>query len=163
MTSKEILLEQMDACYNQKNWFVPVTGALEGLTEQQAKWHEGDNHSIWQIVNHLIFWNERWLERFKGEVPPKMEGSNDSTFDGENGNYEQWDQAAGKLFNILDQWKNELTGADNTRLEGEAFKDFGDSWYSVLTQVTIHNAYHIGQIVYIRKQQGSWNPEQGVK
>jgi hypothetical protein len=27
----------------------------------------------------------------------------------------------------------------------------------------MHNAYHIGQIVYIRKLQGSWDPEKGVK
>jgi hypothetical protein len=29
--------------------------------------------------------------------------------------------------------------------------------------ICTHNAYHVGQIVYVRKLQGSWNPEKGVK
>jgi len=29
--------------------------------------------------------------------------------------------------------------------------------------IATRNAYHIGQIVYVRKLQGSWNPEKGVK
>ena len=29
--------------------------------------------------------------------------------------------------------------------------------------IGVHNAYHIGQMVYVRKEQGSWDPEKGVK
>jgi len=29
--------------------------------------------------------------------------------------------------------------------------------------VGAHNAYHIGQMIYVRKEQGSWNPDKGVK
>ena len=32
-----------------------------------------------------------------------------------------------------------------------------------IAHVSVHNAYHTGQIIYIRKQQGSWDPEKGVK
>lgn len=32
-----------------------------------------------------------------------------------------------------------------------------------IAHVSAHNAYHTGQILYIRKQQGSWDPEKGVK
>jgi hypothetical protein len=34
---------------------------------------------------------------------------------------------------------------------------------AVISRVAEHNAYHIGEMVVIRKLQGSWNPEQGVK
>jgi hypothetical protein len=30
-------------------------------------------------------------------------------------------------------------------------------------RVAQHNAYHIGEIVMVRKAQGSWNPDNGVK
>jgi hypothetical protein len=33
----------------------------------------------------------------------------------------------------------------------------------VLTHISTHNAYHIGQIIYVRKQQGSWDPKNGVR
>jgi hypothetical protein len=29
--------------------------------------------------------------------------------------------------------------------------------------VGAHNAYHIGEIVMVRKEQGSWDPSKGVK
>jgi hypothetical protein len=32
-----------------------------------------------------------------------------------------------------------------------------------IANICTHNAYHIGQIVYVRKLQGSWNPDKGVK
>jgi uncharacterized damage-inducible protein DinB len=34
---------------------------------------------------------------------------------------------------------------------------------STLAHVGTHNAYHVGQIVYVRKEQGSWDPAKGVK
>jgi uncharacterized damage-inducible protein DinB len=33
----------------------------------------------------------------------------------------------------------------------------------LISHISTHNAYHTGQIVYVRKLQGSWNPENGVK
>ena len=32
-----------------------------------------------------------------------------------------------------------------------------------LANISTHNAYHTGQILYVRKLQGSWNPANGVK
>jgi len=34
---------------------------------------------------------------------------------------------------------------------------------STIAHIGAHNAYHIGQIIYVRKLQGSWDPEKGVK
>ncbi len=31
------------------------------------------------------------------------------------------------------------------------------------THISTHNAYHIGQIIYVRKEQGSRDPKNGVK
>ena len=33
----------------------------------------------------------------------------------------------------------------------------------LISHISTHNAYHTGQILYVRKLQGSWNPENGVK
>ena len=30
------------------------------------------------------------------------------------------------------------------------------------THISTHNAYHIGEMVLVRKEQGSWNPANGV-
>jgi hypothetical protein len=36
-------------------------------------------------------------------------------------------------------------------------------WAPTIGNIRTHNAYHVGQIVYVRKLQGSWNPAKGVK
>jgi hypothetical protein len=36
-------------------------------------------------------------------------------------------------------------------------------WSSTIANISAHNAYHTGQIIFVRKLQGSWNPEKGVK
>jgi hypothetical protein len=33
----------------------------------------------------------------------------------------------------------------------------------VIAHISTHNAYHIGQILYVRKLRGAWNPANGVK
>jgi len=67
-TLKSILLDQLKSTHNQQEWFVPVTKSIAGLTPEQAMWKQGNaNHSIGQLVNHLIFWNKENLVKFKGE------------------------------------------------------------------------------------------------
>jgi hypothetical protein len=34
---------------------------------------------------------------------------------------------------------------------------------SEIAHIGTHNAYHVGQMIFVRKLQGSWNPEKGVK
>jgi uncharacterized damage-inducible protein DinB len=164
MTQKEIILEQMTACFDQKSWLVPLSDALSGLTAIQASWHdESSNHSVWQIVNHLIFWNKRYVERFMGITIPGFEGENSSTFSDGKINDEDWEKDLSELLNILRSFKRLIEYSDEQKLQSSPYKNSTDSWYSILSHVNIHNAYHIGQIVTLRKQQGSWNPEAGVK
>jgi hypothetical protein len=74
MTAKEILLAQLSACHNEVNSFAPLNNSLAGLTEEQALKKDKGNNSVMQIVTHLIFWNERYLNRFLSIPNPKFEG-----------------------------------------------------------------------------------------
>ncbi|MEP7037083.1 MAG: DinB family protein, partial [Acidobacteriota bacterium] len=68
MTIKEILLEQFTACYDENNWFVALKNALANLTADEADWKtENLDNSILETVNHLSFWNERWLKKLRNE------------------------------------------------------------------------------------------------
>jgi len=152
-TLKAILLEQLKTTHNVKDWFVPVNTALEGLTAEQALWKDSSgNHSIAQLANHLIFWNEQQLEKFQGKQPAAYSGDNNETFSGLDKN--TWDATVKKLDSVLTVWEKAIEDADETKLI---------SWYSTISHISTHNAYHTGQIIYIRKLQGSWNPENGVK
>ncbi len=160
MDQKTILLRQMAANHNEPNWFVPVERALDGLTADQAKEKSRDSNSIWEIVNHLIFWNERYLNRFQGKQVTRKIESNDETFQTKNS--EDWDATKNQLFAVLTHWTAAVNEADDEIFERSAHEDRHDPWYSVLANINIHNAYHIGQIVEIRKSQGNWDSEKGV-
>jgi hypothetical protein len=36
-------------------------------------------------------------------------------------------------------------------------------WAPTLANINTHNAYHIGEIVMVRKEQGAWDASKGVK
>lgn len=150
---KSILLEQLRTTHNQKDWFVPANVAVEGVTAEQANWTDGKgNHSIGQLVNHLVFWNTQELAKFRGEQPPKFSGDNDETFT--SFDVKQWDSTVKQLDEVLTAWEYAVEAADDKKVE---------AWASTIAHIGTHNAYHIGQIVYIRKLQGSWDPSKGVK
>lgn len=152
-TLKGVLLEQLRSTHNKAEWFVPANTAVEGLTPEQAAWSDGKgNHSVGQLAYHLVFWNKEELAKFKGEIPVKYSGKNDDTFN----DYDKtnWNQTVKELDQVLTDWENAVEGADDAKLK---------DWYSTIAHLGTHNAYHIGEIVMVRKEQGSWNPEKGVK
>jgi uncharacterized damage-inducible protein DinB len=152
-TLKSILLEQLRTTHNEKDWFVPANTAVEGLTPDQAKWTDGSgNHSIGQLTIHLIFWNSQQLAKMKGEPGPKYSGNNDETFNSFDA--ANWAAAAKQLDEVLTSLEKTVEGFDDAHM---------NKWATNIAHIAAHNAYHTGQIVYIRKLQGSWNPEKGVK
>jgi uncharacterized damage-inducible protein DinB len=152
-TLKSILLEQLRTTHNVEDWFVPINVALQGVTAEQAKWTPGaGSHSVGQLANHLLFWDTDALARFKGETPPKFSGNNDETFN--NFDAKQWDDTVKKLDQVLTEWEKAVEAADDKKIQESA---------SLIAHVGAHNAYHVGQILYVRKLQGSWDPTKGVK
>jgi hypothetical protein len=152
-TTKSVLLQQLKNTHSNKEWFVPVNIALEGLTAEQAMWRDSSgNHSIGQLTYHLLFWNKRQLAKFNGQAEGKFSGDNEETFDAFN--QADWDKTVAGLDSVLTALAKGIEGADETKLT---------SWYATVANISIHNAYHTGQILYIRKLQKSWDPEKGVK
>jgi uncharacterized damage-inducible protein DinB len=151
-TLKSILLEQLHSTHDKAEWFVPANTAIEGLTAEQASWTDGKgNHSVGQLVAHLIYWDRRSLQKFKGEPEEKYSGDNDDTFKVDP---KHWNDSVKELDAVMTDWEKAVESADDAKLK---------DWYSTIAHIGAHNAYHIGEIVMVRKEQGSWNPEKGVK
>ena len=152
-TLKSILLEQLEPPTIRKSGLCPRIQQWKGSPPEQASWQDGKgNHSIGQLANHLVFWNQEELAKFKGEPEVKFSGDNNETFN--NFDTKKWTATVQQLDQVLTDWEKAVEAADDKKLE---------SWYSIIAHIGTHNAYHIGQIIYIRKLQGSWDPEKGVK
>jgi len=152
-TLKGVLLEQLRTTHNAKDWFVDGNTAVSGLTAEQANWTDGKgNHSVGQLAYHLVFWNRQVLAKFKGETPEKFSGNNDETFT--KFDAKQWAATQQALDDVMKQLEATVESMDDATLQKSA---------STIAHVGTHNAYHIGQIVFVRKEQGSWDPDKGVK
>lgn len=158
--TKDILLEQHTACYDENEWFVAVANAIDGLTAEQAAWKPaGADNSIREEVNHLIFWNERWIQRYRGLLNYPEDIENTGTFKSDEAD---WQAACEKLFAVMDEWREILEEITDEKLNSPVNDQYTAPWRSPLAQQNIHNAYHTGQIVLLRKLQGSWDPKKGV-
>ena len=152
-TLKSILLEQLHTTHDKEDWFVPANIAIEGLTPEQANWKDStENHSIAQLATHLIFWNEQILAKFKGEKPAAFNGDNKETFSPVDKN--SWDATVKRLDSVLAEIEKFVESANDGKLQ---------SMYSTIAHIGTHNAYHTGQIIYIRKMKGWWDANKGVK
>ncbi|HLH09121.1 MAG TPA: DinB family protein [Terriglobales bacterium] len=150
---RSILVGELRSTHNHAEWFVPIDVAVSGVTAEQAAWTDGKgNHSIGQLTYHLLFWNRRALAEFKGENPGKFGGNNDETFT--NFTAAQWAATVQQLDQIMSEWEKAVQTADDQKLQKEA---------STIAHIATHNAYHIGQIVFVRKEQGIWDASKGVK
>jgi hypothetical protein len=152
-TLKSVLLQQLKDTHTNSNWFVCADVALAGVTPEQANWKDGKgNHSIGQLAYHLWFWNDRNLQRLKGEDAGKFSGNNDETFD--KFDAKSWNETVQKLDAVMTELEKMVENADDARLKAIA---------PTIANINAHNAYHIGEIVMVRKEQGSWDPSKGVK
>jgi uncharacterized damage-inducible protein DinB len=152
-TLKGVLLEQLQTTHNKKDWFASAKDAVDGVTAEQATWRDGKgNHSIGQLTAHLVFWNRQQLAKFKGEKPADFSGDNNETFNSFDA--AKWAATVRELDEVMTALEKVVAGADDASLQ---------KWASAIAHIGAHNAYHIGQMVYIRRLQGSWDPEKGVK
>jgi len=145
------LAHQFSTSYDITEWFVPFQKAVEGLSHEQATQKltpAGDN--IFGIVAHLTYWNERYLKKMRDEAQSgSMETDNEKTFLASG----DWNTLLQKAEEVFSGWVAHL----NTLNEKDA------EHFTAISNTSMHNAYHIGQIVTLRKLQGSWNKEEGVK
>lgn len=152
-SAKDPLLHQLKTTHTEKEWFVPVKVALEGLTAEQAQWRDSSgNHSAGQLAHHLLFWNKRQLAKFNGQPEGEFSGNNEETFT--EFDQAKWDQTVASLDSVLTAFEAAVANADEEKLK---------EWYPTIANISTHNAYHTGQIVFVRKQQKAWDAAKGVK
>jgi hypothetical protein len=151
-TLRGVLTEELKDTHDLEDWFVPASVAVDGLTADQAKWTPpGGGHSVGQLAYHLWFWDARSLAIFKGEKQDAFTGNNDETFN--DYSPAQWADLVKKLNQVLADWDAAIAAADDQTLAAHA---------ALVGHVATHNAYHIGQILYVRKLEGAWDTSKGV-
>lgn len=140
---------------------MPLNAAVAGLTAEQARWVPANatgetdadaNHSVGMLAYHVLFWNKNALTKLRGEKPGAIPKDNEETFN--KFDAASWNSTVQDLDKVMLGIEETLEHADDATLARNAH---------MYANIAAHNAYHTGQILYVRKLEGSWNPENGVK
>ncbi|MBM7585676.1 putative damage-inducible protein DinB [Bacillus pakistanensis] len=155
--AKELLSDQLLANANDPSWYLPFSESVKNLREEAFWKSNGNGNSIAEIVQHLLYWNETWQIRYQKShvnAVSSLENNDKSFVVPEN---VKFDQLKGRLLEVLLNWQDLLS---EEKMEDDVIGfSVPAKWWSVIGNVTTHNAYHIGQIIYIRKLQKSLKVE----
>ena len=164
MATKEFLIDQFVSNYDTDGWFVALGNTFKNLSATDAAWKpDGVDNSIWGIVRHLNFYNERYLKRFNGETVEKSEIENSETFAGaESGSEEDWQAEIERFDRVMSGWRNAFEAADEEKFREMYSEENQTPWAEIVGLMNTHHAHHGGQIVILRKLQGSWDQSKGV-
>lgn len=157
----ELFAKLWDYNWDEEAWFLPLAQALEGVTPAQAVWQPpGGGNTIRQTLEHLNYYNERLLCRLTGTTFALSAANNDDTFGGagDPADADGWQAELDRTKRIGEGLRKALAAmADADLATAVGTHTVGDT----LTAWVMHTAYHTGQIVLIRKQQGSWPANRG--
>jgi hypothetical protein len=135
--------------------FAPPTILLSDLTEEQATAvPPGSPYSIAQVVAHML-WNLRSsLAAARGESHPEPAHLDDTFAPLAPGSWRDLVEAILSGIEVCKrvaaEQKDTISPArDDTTVDYD------------LTETALHNAYHFGQIVLLRRMQGLWPPAGG--
>jgi hypothetical protein len=135
------ILKLWNEAWSEGLWAAPWHKSVAGLTTAQAAWSPGPGrHSIWQIIEHMMFWREDTLRRLAGGARPTPA-----------------ELASGNFPQIGDRseaaWRATVERFEGTqRRIAEALADPGNP-LDRLGYLLPHDSYHVGQINYLRALQ----------
>jgi uncharacterized damage-inducible protein DinB len=143
------------------HWSVSLENSVKNLTEDQADWkRKASENTIHEIITHVNFYLLRYLDRFKGIPATQKVNSNDDSFMNVSG--ESWADTENKLYQTMKEWRELTAAADQDTLSRPVYENGTGEWSKVIADIALHAAYHAGQIITIRKQNGWWDPNDGV-
>jgi uncharacterized damage-inducible protein DinB len=136
--------------------------ALEALNDEQIGSRPAKApHSIYQILWHMIYWQEYELANIAGK-PPSYPTHAIESWPPETAprNLSEWNETIQKFAAGLKRYEALLDdpAADWERVvnakKNETVRD-------VVWMIVAHNSHHLGQIIMLRQQLGAWPPPKG--
>jgi uncharacterized damage-inducible protein DinB len=141
---------------------VHLLHALEGVTVEQAGTVlEGAQHSIYQLVMHMAYWQEIGLARARGMHAPSPEHAAEGwTAQAAPQSEAEWSEAVEELAAGL--WElDAMLESEDVDLDRVVEPDRKRTARDNVLMVLCHNSYHLGEIVMLRRQLGAWPPPRG--
>lgn len=152
-TVRSLLLEQLEG----RNAHVDFNQALQGLTFKQAGIRvEGIPHTIWELVEHIRIGQDDILEFCKNPEYEALDWPDDYWPEkSKPESKEQFEKSVQEVQDGIEEMCELIRNPQNNLQEPFTYGD-GQTLFREAMLIVDHNAYHIGQIVLIRRLLGSW-------
>jgi uncharacterized damage-inducible protein DinB len=125
-------------------------------------WHtagarvEGSPHTLFELLNHMVFWQDGVLEWLDGGSPSMPEHASGGWPGASSPNSRaEWLRAARRFRTGLARLEHAARQAASVR------KGRSKSPLEMLAEVAAHNSYHAGQAALLRQLLGKWPPPSG--
>ena len=116
---------------------------------------EGVPHSLFQLLNHMIYWQDWAVKWLDGEKPPIPKHASGSWPGGPApASPEEWKRT-------VQAYRTGLAELDRRSQEDLFAKLETKSRLEMLQTIASHNSYHAGQVVFLRQVLGPWPPPSG--
>ena len=143
--------------------YIPPAAALDGLSDADAMRRlPGAPHSIAEIVAHITFWQDWFLERCAGDDRPMAASASDGWPDVAD---TSWPDLKARFLAGLDAavaLSENPARVDARITPASEFPPLAEHTIrDALTHIATHNAHHLGQIVTLRQFAGAWPPPAG--
>ena len=146
---KELVLTQLKESIFDGGWHGPsLVDVIRGIDAATASSRPlEDRHSIWEIVQHVIYWIGRVDDVLNGMGHPPMGDPEDwRPVSEESGT---WDRIEREIFEAYERLVSSLQGKEEEMLcEKVPGNDFTYLW--MLFGLAHHNLYHAGQIALLK-------------
>jgi uncharacterized damage-inducible protein DinB len=139
--------------YDGNAWIdVTIVGTLKNIKSNQAYSKPAANlNSIWEIVNHLVSWRETVLKRMQGETINEPKNNFFEPVKENSG--EAWRNTLTRFEKSQQMWLQFLSRLDDKSLE-KYYSQSKYTYYDLMLGILQHDAYHLGQIVLLKKMVG---------
>lgn len=135
--------------FNGDPWIdVQILDSLKGITAKAAARNINGLNSIWQIIHHMTCWRETLLQRVQGKKIPSPADNYFVPLDDTSS--KAWTAAVKRLKASQKALLDYLSAGETGEMD-EIPASGNYTRYELLQGVLQHDAYHLGQIVLIKK------------
>lgn len=153
----EILVKTVGHALSGKGAHVESHGVFEALDWKLAGTRPaGAPHSLFQLLNHLVYWQNWVVKWLDGKAPPVPKHASGS-WPGSTGpaSRREWECAVRAFSKGLDALDRGSRTADLLARRGKKCR------LEMLQTIASHNSYHLGQAALLRQILGAWPPPSG--
>jgi len=151
MSETHRINSQLKRAYQGEAWHGPsLRELLEGVNAEQAAARPIPSaHGIWELVNHIIAWEQIAKQRLEGD--PMKNPSDEMNFPPVTDTSETaWEATLQTLAASNQALRDAIKKIDDAKLD-EAVSEASYSIYALLHGVIQHDLYHAGQIALLKK------------